>query len=242
MMDYIYLTTVSKRSLYLQLEDCIRKAILSNQLKHLERLPTEQELCSFFRISATVVKRAYKQLSDESIIVRIKGKGTFVQQRPTAAVEMPLFSTNLPSESTIVKKFLLIDRLSADPQAYPKLGLVAGEKCFLVKRMIKVHGYPFMLQVIYLPTNLFPKLEKNIADNIELKDLITLQYNLKIAKVKSTYSATNVHENNALILGLDVGAPVHFIKTSIMSPEGKMLAYMLSYLPGEYISMGVDLL
>ncbi len=58
-MEYIQLNPFDTEPLYRQLKNAIKKAILSQRLKHQEELPSENTLVNLFDISSTVVKAAY---------------------------------------------------------------------------------------------------------------------------------------------------------------------------------------
>ena len=67
-MEYIQLNPFDTEPLYRQLKNAIKKAILSQRLKHQEELPSENTLVSLFDISSTVVKAAYEGLEAEGFI------------------------------------------------------------------------------------------------------------------------------------------------------------------------------
>jgi len=54
---------------------------LSGKLKPGDRVPSEKELAEYFNVSQITSKQALAVMSDENLVVRIKGKGTFVAGR-----------------------------------------------------------------------------------------------------------------------------------------------------------------
>ena len=86
-MDYplnFYLGNINRDSalpLYYQLKEHIKEAIVSGHFKPNDRLPTEEQLCKIFSVSRPVVRQAYEELIKEGYIDRIKGSGTFVEER-----------------------------------------------------------------------------------------------------------------------------------------------------------------
>ncbi len=65
--------------LYLQLEGIIRDGIKAGIWKPGEMLPSEEEFCRKYDIGQITVKRALRDLSNEGLLSRIRGKGTFVK-------------------------------------------------------------------------------------------------------------------------------------------------------------------
>lgn len=64
--------------LYMQLKNIIVDHINGSVWKPGDCLPTEEQLCERYDISKITVRRALKDLAEEGLLVRIKGKGTFV--------------------------------------------------------------------------------------------------------------------------------------------------------------------
>lgn len=71
-------------SLYRQLLDRLRQQIASS-LAPGQQLPTEEELMCEYNVSRWTVRKALQQLVDEAVLVRHRGKGTFVAQ-PTPKI------------------------------------------------------------------------------------------------------------------------------------------------------------
>ncbi|WP_320930340.1 GntR family transcriptional regulator [Hungatella sp.] len=67
-----------KSPLYAQIHNQLKEQILSGKLRPGDRLPSENELAEHFGVSIITSKRALNELADESLIIRTKGKGSFV--------------------------------------------------------------------------------------------------------------------------------------------------------------------
>lgn len=66
------------KPLYEQLMDAIIENIRNQTYKRGDKLPTETELESIYKVSRITVRRAVKELCDKKILVKKQGKGTFV--------------------------------------------------------------------------------------------------------------------------------------------------------------------
>ena len=70
-------------------------AILTGKLAPTTRLPSEQQLATFFQVSRPVLRQALDRLRSDQLIESVRGSGTFV--RP----DWPQVSARLPQESDI---------------------------------------------------------------------------------------------------------------------------------------------
>lgn len=61
-----------------QIENAIKEAIFSNELKEEEMLPSVRNLANDLKISFLTVKRAYDELEQAGFIKTVQGKGSFV--------------------------------------------------------------------------------------------------------------------------------------------------------------------
>jgi DNA-binding LacI/PurR family transcriptional regulator len=67
--------------LYKQIQNHLREQILSGKLRPGDRVPSERETAEYFKVSQITSKQALVALMDENMVIRIKGKGTFVAGR-----------------------------------------------------------------------------------------------------------------------------------------------------------------
>ena len=65
---------------YAQVKEALTDCMERNRWKPGDQLPGEPELCSMFDVSRTVIRQALGEMEHEGLIVRTKGKGTFVAQ------------------------------------------------------------------------------------------------------------------------------------------------------------------
>ncbi len=76
-MDII-ISNSSNQPIFEQIKQAIKKAIVSNELKENEMLPSIRGLAQDLRISVMTVKKAYDELEQEGFIKTIHGKGSLV--------------------------------------------------------------------------------------------------------------------------------------------------------------------
>ena len=74
----IILSNSSGIPIFEQIENAIKEAIFSNELKEEDMLPSVRNLANDLKISFLTVKRAYDELEKTGFIKTIQGKGSFV--------------------------------------------------------------------------------------------------------------------------------------------------------------------
>ena len=74
----IILSNSSGIPIFEQIENAIKEAIFSNELKEEDMLPSVRNLANELKISFLTVKRAYDELEQEGFIKTVQGKGSFV--------------------------------------------------------------------------------------------------------------------------------------------------------------------
>ena len=74
----IIITNSSGLPIFEQIENSIKEAIFSNELKEGEMLPSVRSLANDLKISFLTVKRAYDELEKAGFIKTVQGKGSYV--------------------------------------------------------------------------------------------------------------------------------------------------------------------
>ncbi len=74
----IIITNSSGLPIFEQIENSIKEAIFSNELKEGEMLPSVRCLANDLKISFLTVKRAYDELEKAGFIKTVQGKGSYV--------------------------------------------------------------------------------------------------------------------------------------------------------------------
>lgn len=74
----IIISNNNGETIFEQIENAIKQAIFSNELKEEDMLPSVRNLANDLKISFLTVKRAYDELEKAGFIKTIPGKGSFV--------------------------------------------------------------------------------------------------------------------------------------------------------------------
>ena len=70
----------SGKSIHEQIQDGIKKLIMTGILKENEQLPSVRDFSLTLTVNPNTVQKAYKELESNGIIYSVKGKGNFVSK------------------------------------------------------------------------------------------------------------------------------------------------------------------
>lgn len=99
-------TTMNKQSAkYEVITEYIKDKIDKGSLKPGDKVPSENALTNKFSVSRDTVRRAFKALEDEGILISRRGSGTYVRLRKTSSNRIAVITTYL--ENYIFPKIIL---------------------------------------------------------------------------------------------------------------------------------------
>jgi GntR family transcriptional regulator len=88
MYSGIYISQTDARPMYLQIMEQIRARIAAGDWGAGKELPSIRALAAALNVSVITIKRAYLDLESEGVIVTRHGKGSFVADAGSLAVEL----------------------------------------------------------------------------------------------------------------------------------------------------------
>lgn len=153
------LEPTSPLPLYHQLERLLAQRI--GEGRYRDGLPGEWELAQEFGISRGTVRQALDRLVRRGLVVRRRGRGSFIAPAP---LEYPLgrffhFAHEM-NERGISEVSRVLGRSTARPPApvARSLGLAPGRRCLRIVRLRLAGEVPLLLETSHLPEDLAPSL------------------------------------------------------------------------------------
>lgn len=83
----IIISNSSSVPIYEQIKQSIKQAILNNELREEDMLPSVRVMANDLKISFLTVKKAYDELEEEGYIKSVQGKGSFVAPKNSELVQ-----------------------------------------------------------------------------------------------------------------------------------------------------------
>lgn len=148
-------------------------------------MPGEMELCSLYKVSHTTIRQAISQLVDEGLIVRERGRGSFVRDSMITAGARGLtsFSDEMAASGKRAgAQVLSIQKESASAQLAKRLRIKEEEPVVVIKRVRYANESPIGIQVASLPSARFPGLENADLTNQFLYAYLQQHYGVVVAE------------------------------------------------------------
>lgn len=229
-MKFIKVNKLDKKPYYLQIKDSIIEAITFSSLSHLEKLPTEKDVCHTFNLSRTVVRKAYHMLETEGYIKTTQGGGSIVIKRPSLFLNIDdLFHINLlnKKDKSFSQALILVDK---KPESYALLGFKVDDYS-KISFIVSFKHFPIMYQEIYMSKHYFKKIIPFLNEReISLSNLLKIEHLV----FEHDLLALKANSNLSYILKLEKDDPVIHVKTTVYEND-KEIARVESFLPGEYV-------
>jgi GntR family transcriptional regulator len=182
---------------------------LARSLRPGDILPSERQLCLDHGVSRITVRHAINQLVNEGLLVRVRGKGTFVAARTARSrLHLASFTEEMRrmgmEPSTVV---LTVERGAPPERTRAALALGEDDEAFHVRRLRLADGLQISVDDGWYPVALFPGL-----DGLDLTQSIYRamadQYGRTIDRAEQTVGSAEASAEMATLLGLAPRRPV----------------------------------
>ncbi len=141
---------------HVRIYNWLRELIDRGLFKEDEKLPTEIELAEKFEVNRMTVRQAMDMLVNEGIIVRKRGKGTFLVKKPdkvTYLLDNIISFEEIASEFNLKSAYKVVFKLvePASPEISRYLLLSPGTDVIHIQRLIMGNDIPMYIETSYYP-------------------------------------------------------------------------------------------
>jgi GntR family transcriptional regulator len=230
---------------YVQLKEIIRAHIDNGDWAVGNQIPSEPELCELYGISRTVVRQALKELNYEGLLVREKGRGTYVSKPKISeglVQELTGFYENMLAMGIHpISQVLKQQVTAANSKVAASLGLPVGTPVVEIQRLRFVNKEPIVLVTTYLPYAICPGLLEADLRQQSMYKFIENECGLFIARGRRTIEAVPANEYEAQLLQVQKGAPLILLDSVSFLEDGKPVEYYHALHRGDRSRFEVEL-
>ena len=228
--------------LYTQLVGIIKRQISSGMLAVGALLPSEAELCRALNVSRNTVRQAIGELEEEGLVVRKRGKGTFVADPTTNRRGVRYsFTTEVSSMGKTPSSTLVdFDLIVPSAEICRKLELKEGAQVYCFTRIRNVDGAPLILETSYYPQFIYPNLTKQM---VQTHSFYSLLYHVGIIPFAAddSYEAVLLDEQRAKLLDVQSGTCAFYHQRRTRTEDGRIYEYTCSYIRADRVRLDVHM-
>jgi len=241
------MTTLSKSdgvALYVKVRETIRDQIQSGILEPGHKLPSEDELAAKFGVSRMTVRQGISDLTEEGMLYRRQGIGTFVTQfhvkrdhdRLTDFLETPI----LEGFDAKIKR-LSREVVPAKLMIAKELALQENEPVVRIQSIRLTNDVPVTLYDEYIPYKLRPEL---LMEDLKSHAAwyILEESGLVIKRAVQVIEARGAEERIAQLLDIEEESPILFKNRVIYAEDGTPVEVELCHNRGNIYSAKVILM
>ena len=229
------------KPLYRQLREIVERDIDEGLLKPGDKIPSEAELSQKYEVSRITVRAALNELSEEGILVKIQGKGTFVTHMKKKKIitfgEISFTQACARNHVKAGRKLVSMEVEDANSDDLRELGLEDGAKIIAVKRKLLADDMPLVFVHDRVP---YDKYQALLDMDIEATSLNQLMIGITGGKMSSLYrtiEAAGASAMDAKILEMNAGAPVLLLRDIMGDEEGQPIRRTREVLAGDRVRL-----
>ncbi len=234
----------SKIPLYHQLYEGLRSQILSGELEPGDMLPTENELLDRHGISRNTVRQALDLLVNDGLIVRERGRGTFVAQPKIdqGLTRIISFTEDMRRRGLKPDTRVLLRTLMPAPEHIAEaLGVPVGEELAHLERLRLADGEPMSIEKSYLVHRYCPGVLERDYSSVPLREALAREYNIFLVHGKQRISAIAAPADTAAHLDIAPGAPLLYIERTTFTARETAVEYLQIYNRGDRYTLHNEL-
>lgn len=214
--------------LYYQLETILRRKILSGDYKPDSPLPSEDMLAEQYQVSRITVRQALSSLEQDGLVLRQRGKGTFVSEK-VGDFGLPLFTGSI--EDLVLMgirtstEVLATDWIDPPENIREKLQL-KSDQVLRIEKIRSIEGGPFSHVFNYLPPDIGEKVPTELVTQKPMLMILEDELGIRATEADQSVEASIADAQVASLLDVRVGDPLLKAKRIVYDNKGRPVEYV----------------
>lgn len=229
--------------LYVRLSNIIKERINEKTYQEGCSIPSEMALQREFSVSRTTVRKALKLLTDQSTLIKLPGKGTFVSNKNNdIQTKNHRFSSLTASVEKAGKKLssrlISINEVKGTTEQREFFSLPGEQNLTEIRRLRYIDGVPFCLEWIWLPPK-YSSIENNDLD-FPLYKLLKQKFSVSPSTGTKTFKIVFANHEESFLLNVDESTPLMKINDFVYDEKGFPMHISLQILRSDKVTYAVD--
>ncbi|MCB5941589.1 GntR family transcriptional regulator [bacterium 210820-DFI.6.52] len=203
--------------LYYQVACDLKSRIQQGEWKPNEKIPSEHQLTEYYGVSRISLRQALAELEKDGILLKKRGKGTFLTDRPTPDLQPMKYMLTSSLRFKNQRERMEVEVLDSglrDAGFFPNLPQEFGLQGRVVyyKRLFFSGGVPLALARSWIPAALVPGMEEKPLPRGRIVRLLEGEYGLSPYRVADSLEIIRPTHTDAQDLQITRDSPLIFVK------------------------------
>jgi GntR family transcriptional regulator len=214
-------------SRYAALAAAMRARIVAGEWPPGSAIPAEQSLAREHGVALGTMRRALDVLTEQGLVERVHGRGTFVKQGLAGAPMLRFFRFGESAGEVPRSRILARDTVAAPVDIARAFGCGPGEPVLRIKRLRSVGGQPALHEEIYLPLPLFEAVQalEPAAWSDLLYPMFAERCQVHVQRAVDTIGFGNLGAAPARALQLPAGHPCARVQRQAFDLSGRCIEW-----------------
>lgn len=220
---------------YKKVENYIYDKIRNGEYAINSLLPTQEWFCEHLHVSRSTVNHAFEQLSENGLVEKIQGSGTYVRTPKLSERQIVMSSTSEQYEKMgyiVTTKLIFYTKKKIEdfrnPDLPKKLSALPKSSVHYFERVRFGNGEPFAVQYTYVLEDIIPTIPLSCLKK-SLYSYIEHTLKLALGDGSNFLSVILPPDDIALLLKIPKTEPVVFITHISRLSNGVTFEYMINY-------------
>lgn len=236
----------SSLPLHYQLSQSIRRLMDSGELVPGDMIPTEEEFCDAYRMSRSTVRQALIALVDDGLLVRIRGKGTFVSEQKLRRRMESVYSFTHEMEAAGMKpssRILVFRRIKPLRDVAKILFGTDDEdnEVFYIIRIRLADDVPFLMETVFIPVHIIPDLTEEKLQGKSLYNILRDEAGVLPVHAEESYESILIEKGVCALLDCPKNTTGFYIQRHAYNKEGKVYELTQSIMRGDRSKIVISL-
>lgn len=213
---------------YKKLYEILRKHIENGVYAPGDLLPSENELCTVYKVTRPTVRHALESLVYEGFIVKQQGKGSIVRSTPknigilsiegtTQAIGRENLQTQIITKPSVCTW--------PEPFFFPLSGVERETGCVFMERLRIFNHRPLFVDINYLPNINLPRFCSRSFENKSLFEVLRVNYGVEVTGGEQRISAILPSERIGKFLSVKKTQPILHLERKIATNRFDFFIY-----------------
>ena len=227
----------SKTPIYVRVAEDLEGTILGGEYGVGDQLPTEHALAAEYGINRHTAGQALNRLQGKGLIVRVRGRGTFV--RPgridyRVAEKMSYSDSIARAGLAPTSEILGLRRIGAYGWICDAMRVPPGEPLVAFERVRYAGEIPLVYGTKHFREKLFPDLHELLRKRTRsVRALVRGHYGLEVYRARSSFEIEPADEENSRYLGVLLGSALMKVESLDTLEDGTPAEWGVSYFRGD---------